>query len=98
MPEKYNEISAAQSIMNDAAMTQDALQKLLDNQEKVIAAAAEAANEAEEEQETEEERAAYIKAHTPVVRKYKVGRNEPCPCGSGKKYKNCCLSSGKYEE
>ena len=20
----------------------------------------------------------------------KVGRNEPCPCGSGKKYKNCC--------
>jgi preprotein translocase subunit SecA len=19
-----------------------------------------------------------------------VGRNEPCPCGSGKKYKNCC--------
>lgn len=24
----------------------------------------------------------------------KVGRNEPCPCGSGKKYKNCC---GKYQ-
>ena len=22
--------------------------------------------------------------------KYKVRRNEPCPCGSGKKYKNCC--------
>jgi len=22
----------------------------------------------------------------------KVGRNEPCPCGSGKKYKHCCLS------
>ena len=21
----------------------------------------------------------------------KVGRNEPCPCGSGKKYKNCCI-------
>lgn len=21
----------------------------------------------------------------------KVGRNDPCPCGSGKKYKNCCL-------
>ncbi|WP_238322026.1 SEC-C metal-binding domain-containing protein [Komagataeibacter europaeus] len=20
----------------------------------------------------------------------KVGRNEPCPCGSGKKYKTCC--------
>jgi hypothetical protein len=21
----------------------------------------------------------------------KIGRNEPCPCGSGKKYKRCCL-------
>ena len=20
----------------------------------------------------------------------KIGRNEPCPCGSGKKYKQCC--------
>ncbi|MBQ1670212.1 MAG: SEC-C domain-containing protein, partial [Treponema sp.] len=20
----------------------------------------------------------------------KIGRNEPCPCGSGKKFKNCC--------
>ncbi len=26
----------------------------------------------------------------PVVKKDKVGRNDPCPCGSGKKYKNCC--------
>ncbi len=27
----------------------------------------------------------------PFVRKSKkVGRNDPCPCGSGKKYKNCC--------
>jgi hypothetical protein len=22
----------------------------------------------------------------------KIGRNDPCPCGSGKKYKKCCLS------
>jgi len=27
--------------------------------------------------------------HTPV-RVQKVGRNDPCPCGSGKKYKKCC--------
>ena len=26
----------------------------------------------------------------PVVKGDKVGRNDPCPCGSGKKYKNCC--------
>jgi preprotein translocase subunit SecA len=24
------------------------------------------------------------------VRKKKVGRNDPCPCGSGLKYKKCC--------
>ena len=32
--------------------------------------------------------------HEPVVREgCKIGRNEPCPCGSGKKYKQCC---GKF--
>jgi preprotein translocase subunit SecA len=27
----------------------------------------------------------------PVTHKIKIGRNDPCPCGSGKKYKKCCL-------
>ena len=27
------------------------------------------------------------------MRTVKVGRNDPCPCGSGLKYKKCCLSS-----
>lgn len=27
---------------------------------------------------------------TPIKKDEKVGRNDPCPCGSGKKYKNCC--------
>jgi hypothetical protein len=26
----------------------------------------------------------------PYVRESKIGRNDPCPCGSGKKYKKCC--------
>ncbi len=26
----------------------------------------------------------------PVVKEKEVGRNDPCPCGSGKKYKKCC--------
>ena len=26
----------------------------------------------------------------PPAKKKKIGRNEPCPCGSGKKYKKCC--------
>ena len=27
---------------------------------------------------------------SPVKKAPKVGRNDPCPCGSGKKYKKCC--------
>ncbi len=27
----------------------------------------------------------------PIARKEKVGRNDPCPCGSGRKYKKCCM-------
>ena len=38
----------------------------------------------------------------PMKKKIKVGRNDPCPCGSGKKYKNCCLdkdmAAGKNTE
>ncbi|HLQ70540.1 MAG TPA: preprotein translocase subunit SecA [Bacillota bacterium] len=29
------------------------------------------------------------KSRKPYVKKERVGRNDPCPCGSGKKYKNC---------
>ncbi|MDG2285973.1 MAG: SEC-C metal-binding domain-containing protein [Alphaproteobacteria bacterium] len=31
-----------------------------------------------------------------IQNKQKVGRNDPCPCGSGKKFKKCCIhkSSG----
>lgn len=30
------------------------------------------------------------KAKQPVRKDHSVGRNDPCPCGSGKKYKKCC--------
>nr|WP_243152435.1 SEC-C metal-binding domain-containing protein [Clostridium butyricum] len=30
-----------------------------------------------------------LKKQTKNVNK-KIGRNDPCPCGSGKKYKKCC--------
>ena len=33
----------------------------------------------------------YHPAIEPVKRGKKIGRNEPCSCGSGKKYKRCCL-------
>ena len=31
------------------------------------------------------------KVNTTIVKDKKIGRNEPCPCGSGKKYKKCCI-------
>jgi preprotein translocase subunit SecA len=35
----------------------------------------------------------YKRVSVPMIRQYKqVGRNEPCPCGSGKKYKHCCIT------
>ncbi len=48
-------------------------------------------------------RKAWIRKHRPEVKKEfsqlysdsdtgKIGRNEPCPCGSGKKYKKCCIA------
>ena len=41
------------------------------------------------EAESESKDKATVKV--PSVRSNKVGRNEPCACGSGKKYKKCCL-------
>ena len=31
----------------------------------------------------------------PLIAK-KIGRNDPCPCGSGKKAKHCCGTDTKY--
>ncbi len=33
----------------------------------------------------------------PIVKGEKIGRNDPCPCGSGKKYKQCCGKPGAAE-
>ena len=42
---------------------------------------------------SEEELKLMYKEHkesTTIRREKKIGRNDPCPCGSGKKYKKCC--------
>ena len=36
-------------------------------------------------------------AQRPVKRPQKVGRNDPCPCGSGRKFKKCCLGKGIFD-
>ena len=44
----------------------------------------------ESEASVESQADANVKAAPFVRAEQKVGRNEPCPCGSGKKYKQCC--------
>lgn len=41
----------------------------------------------------DEEKMKYLSQHKEASNKFanvKIGRNDPCPCGSGKKYKKCC--------
>ena len=41
-------------------------------------------------EESEEKKETKPKPQSYTRQGAKVGRNDPCPCGSGKKYKNCC--------
>jgi preprotein translocase subunit SecA len=34
----------------------------------------------------------------PVRKEKKAGPNDPCPCGSGKKYKKCCMQKEKQTQ
>jgi preprotein translocase subunit SecA len=47
--------------------------------------------ESEKEKASVGQQSSGKKAEPIRNRTAKVGRNEPCPCGSGKKYKNCCM-------
>ncbi|MGI6648775.1 MAG: SEC-C metal-binding domain-containing protein [Bacillota bacterium] len=51
-------------------------------------------NEKEIEEENAQEIAKYLQEDNPPkpkpVKSVKIARNDPCPCGSGKKYKKCC--------
>ena len=42
-------------------------------------------------QDTDEESDALSAFNQLIARTQNIGRNEPCPCGSGKKYKKCCM-------
>jgi preprotein translocase subunit SecA len=43
-----------------------------------------------EEREAEEKLLKETKKVDPLKAKEEPGRNDPCPCGSGKKFKKCC--------
>jgi hypothetical protein len=39
-----------------------------------------------------------VAGHYQQMSTVKIGRNDPCPCGSGKKYKRCCLAADEERE
>lgn len=47
--------------------------------------------EQKKEEQLERERLANMPKQPYVREEPRVGRNDPCPCGSGQKYKKCCL-------
>ena len=77
------------TIANAPENFEESKQKLEDSQNMVKAVF--------DKEEMMKQMAIYKAAHTPKVKEYKIGRNDKCPCGSGLKYKNCCLASGTYE-
>ena len=54
--------------------------------------------EAEDEEDFEDEDEEDLPAFKPFIRQQeRVGRNDPCPCGSGKKFKKCCYGRSADE-
>ena len=45
--------------------------------------------------QSEDKRPGKTQKQKTITKSKKIGRNDPCPCGSGKKYKKCCYP--KYE-
>lgn len=70
--------------LQGASMTHEAIDSFLNAQKQAYQSSATMPPEFGEPE---------IKAR-PITSAPKVGRNDPCPCGSGKKYKRCC---GQYE-
>jgi len=47
--------------------------------------------ESTEEMLARKHREAFLRGEVKAISQRVVGRNDPCPCGSGKKFKKCCL-------
>lgn len=93
MENKNFETGEVMDLLKQSEFVQGAEEKAMEAQAKYGDTTEDTTNNLQRQIEWER----YRKTRT-VIREYdKVGRNEPCPCGSGKKYKNCCLDSGKYE-
>jgi len=83
-PPRQQMSSAAAAVASAAARAEEAPQKLPD-----FARALERKQERQQKDLQYQTGPAQAEAPKPVRAGAKVGRNDPCPCGSGKKYKKC---------
>lgn len=74
----------------DSSNTEDELEEvgIEELQEEVASVARKVATDAYAKSQARKRKAALSNT---VIRDKKIGRNEPCPCGSGIKYKKCCI-------
>lgn len=99
LKEKVEALGADTIMGSMSELTKDEIQDRVDKLNEAV-------QEARANKEVDD---AIVGSSTPVIRGWlpktrpvvrdtkKIQRNDPCPCGSGKKYKNCCMDSGKYE-
>ncbi|MGX8249124.1 SEC-C metal-binding domain-containing protein, partial [Escherichia coli] len=78
------------SILSRVQVQERDVEALEEQQRQQSEAAPRTYTHATAESQLADEEAAAEEGHTTFVRdEQKIGRNDPCPCGSGKKYKHC---------
>ncbi|WP_429183439.1 SEC-C metal-binding domain-containing protein, partial [Aeromonas veronii] len=78
------------SILSRVQVQERDVEAMEEQQRQQAEAAPRTYTHAAAESQLADEQAAGEEGHTTFVRdEQKVGRNDPCPCGSGKKYKHC---------
>ncbi|GHV58953.1 protein translocase subunit SecA [Campylobacterota bacterium] len=91
----FNELTA--NLKTTVVKTLHSLQlRMSDEQQQAIAKMRQKMEKQAEDMRLTHQASATSGADTTAIKpiEKKIGRNDPCPCGSGKKYKNCCGMSG----
>lgn len=84
-----------QQLMNNSGLRLETHRSLMPEMfEKPPAQAREEAESEDEERDSDEESDEEQEKAEPIVSGPRIGRNDVCPCGSGKKYKKCCSTEG----
>jgi preprotein translocase subunit SecA len=86
----HNIFRSASSMMAFENFLKNVPQQTLHQTTSAFGGAAAAGPDGSKPSDVVSEAAAATEKARPVRTGPKVGRNDPCPCGSGKKYKNCC--------